>query len=75
MTEKKNKTKQNKTLIFHITLEVHTSWTRSQRQFGDRNGHFSIPRSQGYTLVTFTYNNKFHFDQSEVGSIPVFSRK
>ena len=25
--------------------------------------------------MTFTWTNKFHLDQSEVGSIPVFSRK
>ena len=30
-----------KNINIQITLDVNTSWTRSQREFGDRNGHFS----------------------------------
>ena len=35
--------------------------------------HTQIACLLGYTLVTFRQTNKFHLDQSEVGSIPVFS--
>ena len=46
--------------ILQITLDVHTSWTRSQREFGDRNGQFS-PGTFPYPDSMFT---RLHFINS-----------
>ena len=51
--------------IFQITLDIHTSWTRSQREFGDRNSHFS-PGTFPYPdsmLTRLHFINRLHFTQ------------